>query len=58
MVTLRFSHIKKGHAGVYKCYAEDKSGNTYSYDVEVEVLDRVGECIVCLDYCLGKGEGE
>ena len=44
IVTLRFSSIRKAHAGVYKCVAQDKYGDRYDRDVEIQVLDAVGEC--------------
>lgn len=45
IVTLRFPNIKKGHAGVYKCVAEDSTGNKYTYDVPVQVVNGIGECM-------------
>ena len=46
MVTLRFAHIRKGHAGVYTCVVQDKDGNKFTYDIPVEVLDAVGELVL------------
>ena len=43
MVTLRFSSIRKAHAGVYKCVAQDKYGNRYVRDAQIQVLDVVGK---------------
>ncbi len=52
IVTLRFPSIKKGHAGVYKCVAEDKAGKRYTYDVPVQVVNGIGECMsVCANDC-------
>ena len=42
---MRFPSIKKDHAGVYKCVAEDRAGNRYTYDVPVKVVDRIGKCV-------------
>ena len=44
IVTLRFSNIRKGHAGVYTCVAQDMYGNRYTYNVNIQVLDATGEC--------------
>jgi hypothetical protein len=55
IVTLRFPSIKKGHAGVYRCVAEDSAGNKYTYDVPIQVVGGIGEgvtvCMFALSTC-------
>ena len=42
-MSLRFSHIRKGHAGTYTCVVEDNDGKQYKYNVPIEVQDGIGK---------------